>query len=227
MMNKVFWIFFTVLGDVVRANRINAVTTRYFDCCKPSCAWGDKAPGKINKPVRTCYANGSEIVNGWNVKSGCESRGEAFTCDNQVPFVINDQLSYGFAAAKLRGKNESDLCCSCYELTFTSGNVKGKRMIVQVTNTGYDLQEFHFDLAIPGGGQGIFAGCTRKYSNYYSGIRYGGIKRIQECSFLPKSQQSGCRWRFNWFKNADNPNVIARNVRCPKQLTSLSGCDRV
>ncbi len=42
-------------------------------------------------------------------------------------------------------------CCACYELTFTSGPVKGKKMIVQATNTGGDLGDDHFDIQIPGG----------------------------------------------------------------------------
>lgn len=43
-------------------------------------------------------------------------------------------------------------------LDFTSGPVTGKSMIVQVTNTGNDLGDNQFDLAIPGGGQGALAG---------------------------------------------------------------------
>jgi hypothetical protein len=37
-------------------------------------------------------------------------------------------------------------------LTFTSGPVAGKKMIVQTTNTGGDLGQNHFDIAMPGGG---------------------------------------------------------------------------
>lgn len=40
-------------------------------------------------------------------------------------------------------------------LTFTSTSIAGKKMIVQATNTGGDLSEGQFDLAIPGGGVGI------------------------------------------------------------------------
>ena len=39
-------------------------------------------------------------------------------------------------------------------LTFTSGPVSGKKMVVQVTNTGGDLGDNHFDLQMPGGGVG-------------------------------------------------------------------------
>lgn len=64
---------------------------------------------------------------------------DAFTCNNNIPWALNDNLSYGFAAAHVKGKKEADLCCKCYQLTFTSGPVHGKKMIVQVTNTGDDL----------------------------------------------------------------------------------------
>ncbi len=64
---------------------------------------------------------------------------DAFTCNNNIPWAINDNLAYGFAAAHIRGKSEADWCCKCYELRFTSGPVNGKKMIVQVTNTGGDL----------------------------------------------------------------------------------------
>ncbi len=63
----------------------------------------------------------------------------AFVCTSQQPWAVNDNLAYGFAAAKLSGIGEWDWCCACYELTFTSGPVNQKKMVVQVTNTGGDL----------------------------------------------------------------------------------------
>jgi hypothetical protein len=61
-------------------------------------------------------------------------------------------------------------CCACYELTFsTLGN---KKFIVQITNTGGDLGDNHFDLQIPGGGVGIFNGNVfQKAVPYYNGFR--------------------------------------------------------
>lgn len=53
-------------------------------------------------------------------------------CNDNQPWAVNDDLAYGFAATALSGKSEADTCCSCYELTFTSGEVKGKKMVVQV-----------------------------------------------------------------------------------------------
>ncbi len=60
----------------------------------------------------------------------------AFSCNNNQPWAVNNNLAYGFAGAYIEGQDEPDWCCGCYELTFTTGPVVGKRMIVQVTNTG-------------------------------------------------------------------------------------------
>ena len=49
-----------------------------------------------------------------------------------------------------------------HRLTFTSTSIAGKKMIVQATNTGADLAQGQFDLAIPGGGVGI---CTLQFQD--------------------------------------------------------------
>lgn len=118
-------------------------------------------------------------------------------CNNNQPWAINDNLAYGFAAASLAGSNEAGWCCGCYELTFTSGPVEGKKLVVQVTNTGGDLGANHFDLQIPGGGVGIFNGCQTQWNAPSEGwgARYGGISSASECSKLPSQLQDGCKWR--------------------------------
>lgn len=60
----------------------------------------------------------------------------AYMCNNNIPWAINDTLSYGFAAANIINNTETDWCCKCYHLTFTSPPVRGKKMVVQVTSTG-------------------------------------------------------------------------------------------
>ena len=84
----------------------------------------------------------------------------------------------------------------------------------------------HFDIMMPGGGVGIFNGCSSQWgapSNGW-GARYGGISSASQCSQLPAALQKGCQFRFGWFKNADNPAVNFQEVPCPSQLTSISGC---
>jgi hypothetical protein len=121
-------------------------TTRYWDCCKPSCAWPKK--GNAPNPVQTCDKNDRPLNDGGNTKSGCDNGGNAFMCSSQSPWAVNATHSYGWAAVNIAGSSEANWCCACYELTFTSGPVNGKKLIVQATNTGGDLGNNHFDLAV-------------------------------------------------------------------------------
>lgn len=114
-------------------------TTRYWDCCKPSCAWSGKG---VDNPVKTCDVQDNPLTD-VDAKSGCEG-GPAYMCSNQQPWAVSDDLAYGFTAVS--GADPS--CCSCYKLTFTSGPIVGKKMIVQATNTGGDVSAAQFDLAV-------------------------------------------------------------------------------
>lgn len=110
-------------------------------------------------------------------------------------------------------------------LTFTSGKAKGKKMVVQSINTGGDLGDNHFDIQMPGGGLGIFDGCTSQFGSL-PGARYGGISKAEDCDVMPAKLQAGCKWRFNWFNNADNPTHEFTQVSCPDELIARSGCRR-
>jgi hypothetical protein len=98
-------------------------------------------------------------------------------------------------------------------------------MVVQSTNTGGDLGENHFDLQMPGGGVGIFDGCTPEYGGL-KGAQYGGVSSRSDCDSYPSLLKDGCYWRFDWFANADNPDFTFEQVQCPKALTDISGCKR-
>ncbi|KAH0160536.1 hypothetical protein KCU82_g8694, partial [Aureobasidium melanogenum] len=84
-----------------------------------------------------------------------------------------------------------------------------------------------FDLAIPGGGVGIFNACTDEWNAPSSGwgAQYGGIS-TNTCSAFPKALQPGCGFRFDWFENADNPEMEFERVECPAAITAKSGCKR-
>ncbi|KAM0201958.1 hypothetical protein ACHAPQ_007319 [Fusarium lateritium] len=201
----------------------NGHSTRYWDCCKPSCSWGGKA--SVNAPALTCDKQDNPISN-LNAVNGCEGGGSAYACTNYSPWAVNDNLAYGFAATKLAGGSEGSWCCACYALTFTNGPVKGQTMVVQSTNTGGDLGDNHFDLMMPGGGVGIFDGCTSQFGKALAGAQYGGISSRSECDSYPEALKDGCHWRFDWFKNADNPDFTFEQVQCPKALLDVSGCKR-
>lgn len=50
-------------------------TTRYWDCCKPSCGWNGKA--HVTSPVKTCAKNGVTVIHN-NIQSGCAAGGSKF-----------------------------------------------------------------------------------------------------------------------------------------------------
>lgn len=119
----------------------------------------------------------------------------------------------------------------CLRLTFTSTSLNGKKMIVQVTNTGRDLgmsNPNHFDLAIPGGGVGYFQqGCAKQFDGAWMGNQYGGYTDRSQCNILPAGDfRNGCFFRFDWFQNADNPTANFREVSCPQALIDRSHCGR-
>lgn len=111
-------------------------------------------------------------------------------------------------------------------LEFTSGPAQGKTMIVQSTNTGGDLGSNHFDILMPGGGVGLFDGCSTQYGQALPGAQYGGVSSRDECDQMPEALKEGCYWRFDWFGNSDNPDVSFSRVQCPTEITSKSGCTR-
>lgn len=211
------------LAGAAQAQSGAGKTTRYWDCCKASCGWTKKAA--VNQPVQSCDRSGSKLTD-FDAKSGCDGGG-AFTCTDNQPFAVNDNLSYGFAAVSIAGSSEAQWCCECYELTFTSTTVQGKKMIVQATNTGGDLGQNHFDLLIPGGGVGIFTqGCPAQFGSWNGGQQYGGVSSRSDCNNLPAAVRDGCFWRFDWFQNADNPSVNFQKTACPSELIAKSGCRR-
>lgn len=110
-------------------------------------------------------------------------------------------------------------------LTFNSGPVAGKTMVVQSTSTGGDLGSNQFDLAIPGGGVGIFNGCNSQFGGI-PGAQYGGITSRSQCDAMPDALKPGCQWRFDWFQNADNPTFTFQRVQCPAEIVSRTGCKR-
>ncbi|CAD5223380.1 unnamed protein product [Bursaphelenchus okinawaensis] len=214
------------LVGLVAAQTQTGVTTRYWDCCKVSCGWSGKA--SVSAPVTSCDVTDTALNDDGNTQSACDG-GSAYTCSTQQPWAINDTLAYGFAAVNIAGQSESDWCCSCYALTFTSTAIAGKTLVVQATNTGGDLGSNQFDLAMPGGGVGIYNGCTAEWGAPSEGwgAQYGGVSSEADCtSELPTALQSGCEFRFDWFEGADNPNVSFERVQCPAAITAKTNCIR-
>ena len=206
--------------------------------------------------IRNCLKDGVTTqlnTNPWNDRNALLN---SYPCNNHDPFVINPNVAYGFTSYGQKGnlQHEQQRGCACYHLAFTNTAVAGKDLVVQVTNTG-DLYKCanHFDLQIPGSGFGEVNCCinpndgspdpTRALNGNYiyqygapahNGYNWGpkenqnrgGVTSRAACDTLPLPIRDGCYWRFDWFKNADNPNVNFRRVKCPIQLTNRSLCKR-
>jgi Glycosyl hydrolase family 45/Fungal cellulose binding domain len=83
-------------------------------------------------------------------------------------------------------------------------------------------------MQIPGGGFGIFNGCTQEFGTPSTGwgAQYGGVASRSQCGAFPAALKDGCYWRFDWFQGADNPGVTFKQVSCPAEITAKTGCVR-
>lgn len=220
-------------------------STRYWDCCKPSCGWSANA----SNPVDSCDRSGTNNI---GVDDGAGSvcdGGGATTCHGMAPWAHSTRLAFGYAAA-----NRVD-CGTCWQLQFERssssagddpGNAAaaGKTMIVMVTNTGGDLGAQHFDLLVPGGGLGIFNGCTAslgieagelgaQYGGFLPGCKNAGnLEARKDCvrnrcrevfgSRGLTDLEAGCLWYADWFETADNPDFVYQQVECPAELRGFN-----
>jgi len=87
-----------------------------------------------------------------------------------------------------------------------SRRLRGKRMIVQASNTGMDVHPGQFDLMIPAGGVGIFDACSEQWGVAERGAdlgeRYGGIlssctKRLRQYPTHPACTPSSAASRYD------------------------------
>ena len=220
--------------------------SRYWDCCKPHCAW----TGKGGLVSRTCDANQNTLEKGNDFESSICEGGKAGLCNDQAPFAVNDELAYAFAAGP--GNSYSSSCGTCLLLTFTGESrhttddrtkaLKGKKMVIMISNIGYDVEEGQFDLMIPGGGVGIFNGCSALWGINNLGAQHGGflkdcggdkklsgsnVATVQKCledkcnsvfANIPEAKK-GCLFHAQWLAAANNPSFKYEELsECPKEL---------
>jgi len=221
--------------------------SRYWDGCKPSCAWKDNAGGN---PTKNCGNDGvSKLDN--DAQNICMQGGPAHTCYSQTPWQVTDQVAYGFAASHTNGD-----CGKCFRLTFKGttehaansnalNHIKGKIMVVKISNIGGDVQGNQFDLMIPGGGLGAFDGFSMqtgvngsvlKASAGYGGFvtdcggadpGNGALSTLQTCvknkctsAFTNADLKAGCDFYADWAGAANNPQFDFQEVSCPSELNS-------
>jgi len=224
----------SLLPKIVDNNKKSGYATRYWDSCKPHCAW----EGKGGPVARTCSTDGVTTI-GSGASSVCDNGGEAGTCFDQAPQIVNDTIAYAFAATPGGGND----CGKCYMLTFKGTGasatntptdshhraIKGKHLIVMASNIGYDVSNNQFDLMIPGGGPGAFNGCSRMgiscagatYGGFLTTCNYDKSCLIKMCNSEYANNanlKNGCLFLANWMDAANNPEVEYVQVECPAAL---------
>ena len=216
--------------------------TRYWDCCKPHCSWPEHSGGNFSKQ---CTNKGKSANTNWGDGSVC-SGGSQMTCTSQIPFTIDGCTEMAFAFAAVPAANGGS-CGKCFQLTFTGTGkysndsnikkLKGKKLIIMATNVGGDVQQGQFDIMIPGGGVGMFNGCSSMGWGS-QGAQYGGL--LSECetetnyaagkykscltekcnkSFANDAEaKKGCLFLADWMGAAGNPEHNYVEVECPQVL---------
>lgn len=104
----------------------SGTTTRYWDCCKPSCSWQDNLKDTSGTPVKSCAADGTSAVTE-STKSSCEEGAGAYMCSDQQPKVVNSTFALGFVAGSFTGGIDVNMCCACLNLKF-QGDLSGKQV---------------------------------------------------------------------------------------------------
>lgn len=145
----IYLVFSTLLSSqiLIVESAKTARTTRSWSCCKPSCSWFGVA--NVTNPVTTCD-RGNTPLEGYTQTSSCDqpTDGGAFACAEQHPWELDDETSYGFAKVQINGQDRRAWCCACYSLTFTSGLLLNRTMVVQAVGVT-DSAEDTFDLLVP------------------------------------------------------------------------------
>ena len=178
----------------------NGWNSRYWDACKPHCAWSEKVDANANpyQIARNCSIQDEEIPaftkseDGTWLKgtvSACDNGGFAFACTDMIPVAVNDTLAYAFVAGP-----PTQGCGKCYHFQYdghfhnegdynkpkeTHQALAGKHIIAMASNIGHDVDggTTQFDLMVPGGGVGAFDALTRQTGfDMRNGIEgYGGF----------------------------------------------------
>jgi len=219
--------------------------TRYWDCCKPSCSWAENSGGN---PAKQCSNKGKSESTDWGAGSVC-SGGSMMTCTSQIPFTVDGCTEMGFAFAAVPAANGGQ-CGKCFQLTFTGEGhynstnantkaIKGKKLIIMATNIGGDVQQGQFDILIPGGGVGMFNGCSsmgwgsqgeqyggllsdcEKSENYNAAKMLTCLKNKCNSSFGSDTEaKKGCMFLAEFMHAAGNPEHNYIEVECPEVLKS-------
>ncbi len=123
----------------ILGNGTSGWNTRYWDACKPHCAWiSNGAEGKTDTTTQASYEAGLTTARNCNIHdvevptftlshavqqywmgyegttSACEVGAKGvFTCTDMAPIAVNDTLSYAYVAGP-----SNSICGKCYHLQY-------------------------------------------------------------------------------------------------------------
>lgn len=128
-----------------------AITSSYWDCCKPSCAADGQA--QVSSPVSNCDSknrplNNPVAVSSCQKGSNGQPRGPSYMCANQAPFVDESGQAYAFAAVSPFLYSAAGSCCACFRLNYTDGPAKRKNIIIQTVHQMPETINSTFALAV-------------------------------------------------------------------------------
>jgi len=212
--------------------------SRYWDGCKPSCSWSGKQYNGQGQ-CKECDKSNNKMNTSDGNRSSCDG-GNSYTCWDMSPWAVDATTAYGYAAA-----HNDNQCGTCWQLTFKgttehAGNgdasvLKGKKLIVMISNIGGDVQGNQLDFLVPGGGVGAFDSFSSQIgvSGSVLGERYGGLvsagcqgnptclKGKCDQAFGKSGQEwlkAGCYFYADWMGAIGNPQYDATKVDCPAAL---------
>ena len=219
--------------------------SRYWSCCKPSCASEKEA--EAGNAAKQCDVNMTRLFD-YSAKSYCDG-GPATTCVSHSPFVIDGCDDIGFAFGTLP-YSTPNYCGKCFLLEFTGEGafttkdthraLKGKKLIIMGIHRGYNQDEGTFELLVPGGGIGWLGKCDGVFEGDL-GAKYGGLLTdcqdeagmsddeksntgrknclIRKCKEVFTGQaREGCLFHSYFLQAAGNPVMNFTEIECPQVL---------
>ncbi|KAL9940772.1 hypothetical protein V8E36_000260 [Tilletia maclaganii] len=200
------------------------MATQYWDCCKVSASWPDRAA--VSRPVASCARDGLSRLDDTQVLSSCQG-GNAYACTNHAAFTspTNPNIAYA-VGARWSGHDIKKFYGACYAIHFDQ--LPGKTLIFQAVNAGWGYDPRQIDIQTPGGGEGQSPGCIRQWAGQF----LGGVGTKADCPKLPIHFRDQCHWRFDWLSRPNEPHGTQLTigsmcrVRCPAILTDRTGSVR-
>jgi hypothetical protein len=226
-------------ATAVNAQAGDGWLSRYWDGCKPSCAWSGKQYNGQGQ-CKECDKSDNKMNTSDGNRSSCDG-GNSYTCWDMSPWAVDANTAYGFAAA-----HNDNQCGTCWELTFKgttqhAGNgdasvLRGKKLTVMISNIGGDVGGNQLDFLVPGGGVGAFDAFSGQLNIQKSalGEQYGGLVSAgcqgnptclkQKCDNVfggtgrKEWLKAGCYFYADWMGAVGNPQYNAVRVDCPAAL---------